>query len=453
VTVVEERAADAGAAAKASTAVHRVAVFLRRHRALVVIVAVGFVARLVWVLMVDSPQPAGEITMGDQYSYYFYGREMAAGRGYVSYTTGLPTAYYPVGYPAILAVLFWFVAHTPFPDDYLLAAQLLNVVVSTASIVFAFAIAKRIFGPMAGLIAAGGVAVFPNLVFQVGSLQLETMFTFWCLAALCVLVLHDWTTGPPSARRLVLFGVLLGVSVLVRPFSIWLILAVLVAALVAGFGWRKSLVAAALPLGIVVLLSVPWTIRNAISLDAFIPTSTNTGDTLCLDRVDGATGGFRWADHEGCADPSLPEVERNSISTRKAIRFVLDDPVGELVQIGRRARFIFGSDHDGIEASSLVGHGDVVSASTARTLGDVADVYFHVVTVLAVAGLVVAVVRRPRRPETVLVLVALASLVAVPLLLWGSPRFHLPFAPLLAVLAGGAVAVAIERLHQDRLRA
>ena len=420
---------------------------LSRHRVLVAIVAVGFVARVVWVLMVDSPDPAGEMTLGDQYSYYYYGREMAEGRGYVSYTTGQPTAYYPVGYPAILAVLFWFVAHTPFPDDYLLAAQLLNVVVSTATIVFAYVIARRMFGHLAGLIAAGVLAVFPNLVFQVGSLQLETMFIFWCMAALCVVVTHDWTAGPPSTRRLLLFGALLGVSVLVRPFSIWFLLAVLIAGLVAGFGWRKAAVAAAIPLGVVVLVSVPWTIRNAISLDAFVPTSTNTGDGLCLDRVDGADGGFRWSTHEGCADPLLPEVERNSISTRKAIGFVLEDPVRELLQIGRRARYMFGTDRDAIEASRLVGQGEVVSDSTASTLGDVSDAYFHAVTVLAVAGLGVAVVRRPRRPETVLVLVAMASLVAVPLLLWGSPRFHLPVSPLLAVLAGGALAAGVDRVR------
>ena len=426
-TVVAQRPAELGAPSPRPGPLRRAVDLLSRHRGLVAIVAVGFLARLVWVVMVDSPNPGGQIAMGDQYSYDYDGREIAEGRGYVSFTTGLPTAYYPVGYPAILAVLFWFVAHTPFPDDYLLAAQLLNVVVSTATIVFAYVIARRMFGPLAGLIASGVLAVFPNLVFQVGSLQLETMFAFWCLAALCVLVTHDWTAGPPSTRRLLLFGVLLGVSVLVRPFSIWFVLAALVAGLVAGYGWRRALLVGAIPLGIVVLMSVPWTIRNAISLDAFVPTSTNTGDTLCLDRVDGADGGFRWSMHEGCADPLLPEVERNSISTRKAIGFVLEDPVRELLQIGRRAHYIFGTDRDGIEASRLVGQGDVVSDSTANTLGDISDAYFHAVTVLAVAGLGVAVVRRPRRPETVLVLVAFASLVAVPLLLWGSPRFHLPF--------------------------
>ena len=423
---------------------------LGRHRALLVIVAVGFVSRLVWVLMVDSPGPGGEIAMGDQHWYYHYAREMAEGHGYANATTGQPTAYYPVGYPALLAALFWFVAHTPLPDDYVLAAQLVNVLVSTATIVFAFVLARRIFDPLAGLIAAGVLAVFPNLVFQMGSLQLETMYIFWCFAALCALVTHDWTRGPPPTRRLLVFGVLLGVSVLVRPFSILFVVGVLVAAHVAGFGWRKAALAAAIPLGVVVVISVPWTIRNAISLDAFVPTSTNIGDTLCLDRVDGATGGFQWAEHEGCADPTLPEVERNSISTGKAIRFVLGDPVRELIQIGRRGRLIFATDHDGIEASSLVGQGEVVSPSTARTLRDVADAYFHVVTAMALAGLALALGRRPRRPESVLVLVSLAALVAVPLLLWGNPRFHLPFSPLLAVLAGGAAAAAVDRRRYSR---
>ncbi|MGI9052114.1 MAG: ArnT family glycosyltransferase [Ilumatobacteraceae bacterium] len=424
----------------------------RPYALLIGIVVVGFALRLFWVLLVDSPSPAGQITLGDQYSYYYYGREMAEGRGYVSYTTGQPTAYYPVGYPAILAVLFWFVAHTPFPDDYLLAAQLLNVVVSTAVVVFGYLIARRLFGPLAGLVAAGVIAVFPNLVFQVGSLQLETMFMFSCMAALCVLVLHDWTSGAPSTRRLVLFGAVLGVSVLVRPFSLWFIAAVFVAALVARLGWRRALVTAAIPLGIVVAMSVPWTIRNAVQLGAFVPTSTNTGDTLCLDRSEDATGGFRWADHEGCADPSLGELQRNSESTRKAISFVIEHPGRELVQIWRRTQLIFASDHDGIEASNLIGQGQVVSGSTEQKLSDGADRYFYVVTALAAAGVVIAAVRAQphRRPESVFVLVAFASLVTVPMLLWGSPRFHLPFSPLLAVFAAGAVGGGVDWFGRRR---
>jgi asparagine N-glycosylation enzyme membrane subunit Stt3 len=431
-------------------AARRAARALWRHRVLCAIVALGFALRLTWVLMVDEPGPGGEIARGDQYWYYHFARDIAAGRGYVDASTGEPTAYYPIGYPAILAALFWIVAHTPLPNDYILAAQLLNAMVGTVTIVFVYVIARRMFDGLGGLIAAGVVAVFPNLVFQVGGMQLETMFTFWCLAALCVVVTHEWADGPPSPRRLALFGALLGVSVLIRPFSVWFVAGVFAAALIAGQRWRNALTLAAVPLGIVLLMSVPWTIRNAVSLNAFVPTSTNTGDTLCLDRFEGADGRFRWAEHEGCADPNLPEAERSARSTAKAIRFVLADPVRELVQIGRRARLIFASDRDGLEVSRTVGQGPVVAPATERMLSDIADAYFHSVVAVAAAGLIVTLGSRRRRPESSIVVVALGSLVAVPLLLWGAPRFHVPVSPLLAILVGGVVAVGSEWLRRQR---
>jgi 4-amino-4-deoxy-L-arabinose transferase-like glycosyltransferase len=426
---------------------------MRANVALCVIVGVAALLRLWWIAYVDVSAPTVWQQSGDQFSYYHYGREIAEGRGYVSYITGTPTAYYPIGFPAILAALFFVVGNTPLPDNYVLAANLLHVAVGTASVVLAYLIGRALFGRLSGLIAAGIIAVFPNLVFQVASFQLETMYIFWVLAAVAIIVLHDWDAGMPSTRRLVAFGVVLGVSVLIRPFSVWFVAGLLAAALVTGAGWRRGLRAAAIPLAIVVVMSIPWTVRNAVRLDAFVPTSTNTGDTLCLDRSMDATGGFRWADHEGCADPNLPEVERNRESTQMAIQFVLDHPVRELQQIGRRARLIFASDHDGVLAVNTLGGGQVMSDDTIDTLEGLADAFFTVVTVLAAAGLVILLATRRRsRPEVLLVLVSMASLIVVPLLLWGNPRFHLPFSPFLAILAGGALGTAVEALGRRRPR-
>ncbi len=424
---------------------------VRSDPALTVIVVVAIALRLAWVLALRTSPPTYSMLLGDQDHYYYYGREIAEGHGYVSYITNEPTAYYPIGFPAILAALFWVVRTTPLPDDYMLAANLLHVVVGAASVVLAYLIGRRLFGLLGGLLGAGILAVFPNLVYQVASLQLETMFIFWYLAALAIIVVHDWSRGLPSTRRLLAFGFVLGVSVLIRPFSIWFIGALFVAALVARAGWVRSLRLAAIPLAVVALMSVPWTIRNAIRMDAFVPTSTNTGDTLCLDRSLDATGGFRWADHEGCADPDLPEVERNRANTRMAIEFVIDHPSRELQQIGRRARLIFGSDNDGVLAVNTLGGGPEIADDTTAALEDIADVAFYVVTVLAGAGLVVLIAsRRRRRPEVALVLLSMGALIAVPLLLWGNPRFHLPFSPLLAILAGGAVATSVEVLQRRR---
>jgi dolichyl-phosphate-mannose-protein mannosyltransferase len=431
--------------------VDRAGAWVRQNPSLTAIVVVAFALRLGWVLYVDVSAPTAWQLSGDQFSYYTYGREIAAGHGYESYITGEPTAYYPVGYPAILATLFFVVGHTPLPDDYVLAANLLHVVLGTASVVLGYLICRRLLGRLAGLAAAAILAVFPNLVFQVATFQLEVTFIFLCLAALAIVVVHDWASGPPSTARLLAFGAVLGVAVLVRPFAIWFVVALFVAALAASLGWRRSLRAAAIPLAVVVGLSIPWTIRNAIRLDAFVVTSTNTGDTLCLDRFDGATGEFRFADHEGCADPNLPEVERNNASTKKAVRWVIDHPGREVVQIWRRARLMYGSDHDGVEAVNTLGGGPVMAEGTARRLSRLGDASFAVVGVLAAGGLVVLLGRRNRsRPEVLLVLLSTASLVAVPLLLWGNPRFHLPVSPFLAILAGVGVAAAVRFVDARR---
>ena len=73
----------------------------------IVIVGVAFALRLAWLLYAKSEAPQDWLQAGDQYSYWYYGNEIAAGHGYVSYVTNQPTAYYPIGYPALLASLFF----------------------------------------------------------------------------------------------------------------------------------------------------------------------------------------------------------------------------------------------------------------------------------------------------------------------------------------------------------
>jgi 4-amino-4-deoxy-L-arabinose transferase-like glycosyltransferase len=430
----------------------RWAPWLRDHRAIATIVGVAFVLRLAWVLWSDPSAPTVWQVSGDQYGYYHYARSIAEGHGYVHYLTGEPTAYYPVGFPAILAALFFVVGNSPLPDDFLLAANLLHVAVSTASVVLAYVIGRRLFGELGGLLGAAVLAVFPNVIYQTATVQLETMYVFWCLAAVAIVVTHDWRLGVPSTRRLLAFGAVLGVSVLIRPFSVLFIAALFVAALVGRAGWRASLRVAAIPLAVVVALSVPWTIRNAVRMDAFVPTSTNTGDTLCLDRSMDATGGFRWADHEGCADPDLPEVERNRENTRMAIDFVLDHPGREAEQIVRRARLIFASDTDGLEAVNTLGGGPVVGDGTLRVLEVLANAVWLAVCLLATVGVgaLLGVRRLRSRPETVIVLGSMGALIVVPLLLWGNPRFHLPFSPFFAILAGGALALTWAAVRGER---
>ena len=416
----------------------------REYRGIVVITWVAFVLRLAWLVYARAEPPTSWIGAGDQYSYWYYGNEIAAGRGYVGYVTNVPTAYYPIGYPALLAALFFVVGHAHL-GNLMLWAGFMHVVFSTATVVLVFLIGRRVFNQTVGVVAAGLLAVFPNAIYQVSTLQLETTFIFLSTAALAIIVLHDWSSGLPSRNRLLAFGFVLGLSVLVRPFSVWFIVGVFLAALATRVGWRRALMAALVPTLVVIGMSIPWMIRNEIRMHAFIVTSTNTGDTLCLDRNMTAYGGFRFADHDGCVDPGLPEVPRNAGNTRKAISFVIHHPAREALQIVRRARYEFADDHDGIEATETLGSGRFLRPGVRNVLSDTADWYFFVVLGLAIVGLPRLLWAARRDPEARLVLVALTALVAIPLLLWGNQRFHLPLYPYMVILAAATVDAAARR--------
>ncbi|MGV3758882.1 MAG: hypothetical protein ACO1PW_04975, partial [Actinomycetota bacterium] len=239
-------------------------------------------------------------------------------------------------------------------------------------------------------------------------------------------------------RRLAAFGLVLGTTIVLRPFGAVLLAGLLAACLAIGAGARATARTLAVPLVLIVALSTPWTIRNLDAMDAFIPSSTNMGDTLCIDRNLDARGGFRFADHDGCADPGLPEVERNRENTKKAIEFVLEHPDRELLQIVRRARIMFADDHDGIIAVQTLGGGALLSEEVVDVAIPVADWYFRLLLVVAVVGLPLHLCRQ-RRPERLLVLSGLLGLLVIPLLLWGNPRFHIPLSPFMALSAALAI--------------
>ena len=421
---------------------------------LVAILVVAFALRLAWALTTTKAPVFME--SGDSYSYFFYGRQFAEGGGYLNLDgSGEATAYYPPGYPAVLGALFWVLLHTPLPHDaaaLAMAGSLLHVVLGTASVALVHVIARRTFradGP--ALVAAAVLAIWPNVIYFVSTLQLETTFIFLVLAVLAIVC----TSSPPATlRRMALFGAVLAGVCLVRPFAAPFVVVPAVAALVAGAGARRAALVFVSALVPFVLLLLPWTLRNERAMGAPLPFSSNTGDTVCLDRSLDAKGGFRFAEHEGCADPDLGEVERNEESTRLAIEFVKEHPDREALQIVRRLRLIFGNDNDGLYAVERGTNNPFLPDGLRTTLRRLADTYFFVVLALAAVGLGLLVVRAARAgrehlARAALVVLPFLALTATAALLWGTPRFHLPTTPFLAMFASVTLTTVGRRRAMD----
>ena len=184
--------------------------------------------------------------MGDPVAYTYHGAELARGQGYRSfvaaYTTRTlpehsgsfpPTAFYPVGYPAALAIVFWLVFHTPLPDNLPRLVGFFQVGLGVGSVLLAAEVARHLFGSRrAALFTAAIMAVFPSLVFYTAEAHLETLFNFLVLAVVLIIVSARWRDM--SRNRLLLFGFVLGLSALVRPFSLLVLPGLFVVWLLSG---------------------------------------------------------------------------------------------------------------------------------------------------------------------------------------------------------------------------
>ncbi len=404
--------------------------------------------RLAWV-QYASRRPLG---LYDPARYADYAARIADGRGYTQFTSGDPTAYYPPGYPYFLGVVRWFGDHL-LPGDLPVLAGTVQAVLGAVTVVSGAVVARRLGGPRAALITAFVLAVYPNLVFHTGALLSETLYNALFLGAMAVLLWRPWAEGLPAAR-LLSAAVLFSGAVLVRPISI----AVLPALALAWWLDRHELAVVGRRVGVfvavVALALAPWMVRNLVRMDALV-LSTNTGDNLCIGHHEGASGGFALVPAcdtgESTADSATAEVRHDRELTGQALRFVRSHPAEELRLVGRRAVVMFSHDSDAIAAVQSFGDDDFIPAATEDRLATVADVSWWVVAGLGAIGMAGFVVRR--RPEAVLVVLAAAATLAVPLAFFGDARFKVPVVPLLVVAASTVLAAAWDRLAGDGDRA
>jgi hypothetical protein len=436
----------------------------KQRVALLLILGLAFSLRVAWCL-----HAAREPRIGDPVAYRWYGAQIAEGNGYHSFTiflarineilTGgprvlpdhnVPTAMFPPGYPAVLGALFWMVIHSPLPDNLLAAAVSLNVVLSVATVFLAFEIARRLFDIRVGLVTAALLAVYPNLIYYTATLHWETTFIFIAMAALFVLLRRPWPAGRLPMRTLVTFAVLLGLSVLIRPMSLGMVVALFIASLIAGAGLRRASAQCGIVLGLIVLMILPWTIRNIVKMDSPVVIATEVGPALCVSRQPGARGDKDLSFmHRYCEPlpPGLPveqhEVWANNHALAKSIEFVVDHPLRELRLWGSRVRYAYREDHDAMDDV-----GWFISGRSIRALSRIADGYYFGVLALAAVGIWSFASRTA--PRRVFLLLTTASVAATPILLYGAPRYKVPAMPLITMIAAVGAVTIVERLRARR---
>lgn len=410
---------------------------------LVSILAVALVLRVSWCLYAARP-PSG--ALHDPNFYYLYGEQLANGNGY-RLLDHAPTAYYPPGYSFSLAAVFWIAYHTPldhFRNVEVGLVATMNVLWQLLSIVLLFLVTRRLTGrPLAGYVAAGVFALWPNLVFHTAVALTESLFIFLLLVVVHLTITAPWRERRWEPWRLVVVGLVLGAATLVRPVTVPLFPLLLLVLLVAKAGWRRAIGHTAIVFGVTVLVLAPWAIRNSIVMHQ-LTLSTNTGDNLCMSRRAGGTGGFEFPNDrclsgsfEALARPKF-ETERDAYGRKLAIEFVKEHPGEELRLVFRRLVATFEDDADGLSAVESYGTDMFMSDGTREGLRTLATGYAIVAGLAGIAGL--ALLARKRTPSGLFVVLTGVGMLLPPLVFFGDSRFHVPAVPIAAIGVGFLVS-------------
>ena len=249
--------------------------FSETPRVVLFAIAAAFLARIAFAIVVPPEQ-----TWSDSGGYQTIASNVANGAGFTMDGT-TPTRERPPGYPLFLAAIYMVFGTHPW------IAIILQALLGSLIVAFAYAVGRRLNGREAGVIAAILVACYPALIYY------DTRILREGLTTVLVLV-YAWTVTREAfvndLRWTAVSGLLLGAIAFVRPELATLGLPGLMR--LGGANSCGGIIRRTLLLGLpVLLLWGPWMARNYSHFGDPSPVHDSVASAVWF--------GTRWADIGG----------------------------------------------------------------------------------------------------------------------------------------------------------
>ncbi len=395
-------------------------------------VALGGLAlalRLAFVLAVERHS----FVFNDTFFYHRTADLLAHGHGFSS-SVGVPTAQWPPAWPFTLSLLYR--VFGPHP----LAGEVFNALLGAVTVPMLYALALRAFGRAEARVAAVALALLPGQILWTDVLLAETLYTF-VLVGFWLLVAYL----PRRAWAVALLGLAIGIATLTRGEGL-LLLPALLAVWWPELPRRVLAQRAAVLVAVAAVVVIPWSIRNAVVMDAFIPLSSNSSTTLWSGHNPGATGAQVYAGRDLLN--RIPqhgkerEVQEAKLLRREALRYMRTHPGRELELIPLKLLNLARGDSWAME---WVNAGDPGKRPFGAELGTpvrvLADSTFFALLAAMIGSLVLLwrALWRNRLVRGVLVLFA-GSLVLYGFVYYGNYRYRAPLEPLMILVAAPLLA-------------
>ena len=374
----------------------------------------------------------------DSLWYYSRAAGIAAGEGYSQ--GGHFTAYWPVGYPGFLGFLFFLFGKNP------LSGQIANLLISTLTLLMLIPLSRSAFG-CEKIVRLGAVlwAIYPNHVFYNALLMSEILFT-----GLLVLGLYLFVNN----KSAVWSGLAFGLALLTKSQALFIPAIILVLYGVrARPGWKAWLRKSAFLYVAMLLVVLPWTIRNYQRLGVPALVSTNGGTNLYVGNNPFATGNFYDpTGHEPRVNPaSGRELEASAFGKREAIAWIKSDPLAFLSLLPRKVFHLWYLDGEA-EWSYQGGYPAYEEQKVwFRSVRIFNQLYYF--TILGLTGYALFANRRrmASSPLTFGFGYGLALyLTMISMAFFGTSRFHFPVMPFFCMYAASAIITILP--SSDRAR-
>jgi 4-amino-4-deoxy-L-arabinose transferase-like glycosyltransferase len=369
--------------------------------------------------------------VGDMPEYDRYGRFFVDGKWWWSTTPfgeAHPSAWKAPGYPLWMGLWYELLGASPVRVEVVQA-----LVVAPLGVLLTWLLGRRLFTPTVGVAAAYVVAIFPLIWEYYGLLYPEAL-----AIPLLVLTFYLFLERIPTPGLAAAVGAVSGLGLLIRPSSFFLFAGV-AAAFVIGAGWRRGAALTAVAVAVAALVVLPWTIRNYVVLDGFIPISIQEG---------ALSGTFN---EEAAEDPDHPYAWRAFLEDPQAV--LVGPPVSdpELREGLLDPGLDYISEHPFSVAEAYYWNGivrfwDLRSPSQsvdesrgegrARTVGKIGIALYYPLLALALVSLWL----QRRRTSLVVPLVAVALAASVVFTVGAVTRYRAPLEPVIAILAVATIA-------------
>ena len=422
-----------------------------RVLALLMIILLAVSLRVAWIAYVNPDPQDGRL---DDTAFYDHaGRALADGKGYVHFY-GLPTAQWPPAYPFLLAGIYKTVGHN------IIVPKVVNALAGGLTCLLIYLIATRVFDRRVGLVAAVLFAVFPGQLFWSTLLMTESLTP--ALLCLILLLFMMWVVEQRGAGwlRYGTLGALFGVAVLARGEGPVLMLAALVVWRLVAPSWRQYAREASVVTATAVLVVMPWTVRNAISMHAFVPVTSAAGHTLLAGHQEDPYNPYRvfpeakiqaqyayLCEHRGTKGCPEQEIKVENEALKEAIRFAIHHPGDEIRFPFIKFYHLFRSDADAlgwINSWSTKPLPMMLSPAAKHAWSKLANLYY--IPLMVTAGLGIPLWFSVKDKRKLILVFFVGAWVGTHLLLWPSGRYHAALTPVFSLWAAVTVIAVYDIL-------